>query len=114
MSFRGRGYLHLTGRWNYANAGKDLGYGNLLVENPDIVATDPEIGAATAIWYWKKRVAPRLSEPLNVKQATKAINPGETKPRAHVSRKEKVQQQHELIKTDPALQGVSQRSGGDR
>jgi predicted chitinase len=56
--FRGRGFLQLTGKYNYDKIGKML---NLdLVSNPSMVSRYPGIAAATAIAYWKWRVAPRV------------------------------------------------------
>jgi peptidoglycan L-alanyl-D-glutamate endopeptidase CwlK len=42
--FRGRGYIQLTGRFNYAKYGQDLGLGDLLVKEPE-KASDPVIAA---------------------------------------------------------------------
>jgi predicted chitinase len=56
--FRGRGFLQLTGKYNYDKIGKIL---NLdLVSNPSMVSRYPGIAAATAIAYWKWRVSPRV------------------------------------------------------
>ena len=57
--FRGRGFLQLTGRYNYTRAGKALGLN--LVKNPDLVAK-PDIAAKTAVWYWKWRVRPNVDD----------------------------------------------------
>jgi putative chitinase len=42
--FRGRGFVQLTGRANYARHGAAIGMGDKLVEDPDL-ACDPEIAA---------------------------------------------------------------------
>lgn len=42
--FRGRGFVQLTGRANYALRGAAIGMGDKLVEDPDL-ACDPEIAA---------------------------------------------------------------------
>lgn len=56
--FRGRGFLQLTGKYNYHQIGKMI---NLdLVNNPGLVSKYPGVAAATAIAYWKWRVAPRV------------------------------------------------------
>lgn len=49
--YRGRGFIQLTGRNNYAAAGKDLGLD--LVGDPDSVAT-VDIAAQTSVSYWKR------------------------------------------------------------
>src|SRR5262249_34911839 len=40
--FRGRGFIQLTGRANYAEHGQKIGLGDRLVQEPDL-ANDPEI-----------------------------------------------------------------------
>lgn len=42
--FRGRGYIQLTGRFNYTKYGQDLGLGDLLIKEPE-KASDPVIAA---------------------------------------------------------------------
>ena len=74
--FLGRGYVQLTGRYNYSRAGQALGID--LVSRPDLAA-DPIIAAKIAIWYWQKRVQPRIDNWQNasVKSVTQPINPGQ-------------------------------------
>jgi predicted chitinase len=73
--YRGRGYIHLTGRENYRRLGNQLGLP--LEDQPDQAAT-PAIAASIAIRYWKTRVQPRVSNWDDVREVTKTINPGET------------------------------------
>jgi putative chitinase len=47
--FKGRGPIQLTGRVNYAAAGRALGMD--LVSNPTIVATT-DVGFKTTCWFW--------------------------------------------------------------
>ena len=68
--FRGRGYLQLTGRYNYNRAGEALGLN--LVEMPDL-AERPYIAAQIAIWYWNTRVRANASDPSDTTQATRFI-----------------------------------------
>lgn len=70
--FRGRGYTQLTGRANYAAAGKALGVD--LENNPDL-ATDPGVAAKIATWYWKNRVGAHGASG-NVEAVTRRINGG--------------------------------------
>jgi putative chitinase len=72
--YRGRGYLMLTGRELYQQAGDALGLD--LVNNPDLVL-DPKIAARTAIWYWQSKVSKRIPDfsKTNVRNVTKHINP---------------------------------------
>jgi putative chitinase len=74
--FKGRGYLHLTGRWNYTAAARELNNPKIL-SNPDIVAT-PSVGLDTAIWYWNKFVEPKIADWSNNTEVTQAVNGGQT------------------------------------
>jgi predicted chitinase len=71
--YRGRGYIQLTGKNNYTQAGRALGLD--LVKNPDQAAT-PEIGAKTSVWFWKTNVEPRVSNWDDVTAITKIVNGG--------------------------------------
>lgn len=70
--YKGRGFIQLTGRENYRMAGKALGLP--LEANPELAAR-PDVAAVVAVWYWKTRVANKVKNFSNTKQATKAINP---------------------------------------
>lgn len=70
--YKGRGYIQLTGRYNYTKVGQDLGID--LEKNPKLVE-NPKIAAQTAIWYWKNRVRPYVSDFTDVGEVTKFINP---------------------------------------
>lgn len=50
--YKGRGFIQLTGRYNYEQAGKALGLP--LVEQPELAA-DPQIASKIAIWYLQSR-----------------------------------------------------------
>lgn len=71
--YKGRGYIQLTGKYNYKKAGDALGLD--LVAQPELVEK-PEIAAKVAIWYWKERVKDRVDDFTDVKSVTKPINPG--------------------------------------
>ena len=71
--YKGRGYIQLTGRYNYRKAGEALGLP--LEQKPELVEK-PEIAAKVAIWYWKNRVKPNVDDFKDVKGVTKPINPG--------------------------------------
>lgn len=70
--FRGRGFTQLTGKDNYAAAGKALGLD--LVNNPDLAA-DPANAAKISAWYWKNRVSSKGAGE-DVAKATKLVNGG--------------------------------------
>lgn len=52
--FRGRGLIQFTGRANYAAASEFLFGDDTLLENPDILASDPNLGARAAAWFLMK------------------------------------------------------------
>ena len=49
--YKGRGFVQMTGRSNYAQASKDLGID--FINHPELAETK-ENSAKTAMWYWKK------------------------------------------------------------
>lgn len=51
--YRGRGYIQLTGKNNYAAASKDVYGDDRLVENPDLL-NDPQVAANIAAWFVKR------------------------------------------------------------
>lgn len=55
--FRGRGYVQLTGRFNYGQYGKAIKLGTLLVDNPD-KASDPSIAASLLAAFLKDKERP--------------------------------------------------------
>lgn len=72
QKYKGRGYIQLTGRYNYTKVGNELGID--LEKNPKLVE-HPKIAAQTAIWYWKNRVRPHVNDFTDVAEVTKFINP---------------------------------------
>ncbi|KAK8534086.1 hypothetical protein V6N13_028231 [Hibiscus sabdariffa] len=48
--YYGRGPIQLTHNYNYGLAGRAIGED--LINNPDLVATNPVISFKTAIWFW--------------------------------------------------------------
>ena len=69
--FRGRGFIQLTGRYNYKKFGELLGLD--LVSKPDLAA-DPHIAVKIAIAYWDKRVKPNVEDFSNTRAVTRQIN----------------------------------------
>ncbi|MGN6480818.1 XVIPCD domain-containing protein [Luteibacter sp.] len=67
--YHGRGYIQLTGKDNYAAAGKALDLD--LVKHPELAA-DPQNASKIATWYWESRVPEAARD--DVKAATKAVN----------------------------------------
>ncbi|KAB2618221.1 endochitinase-like precursor [Pyrus ussuriensis x Pyrus communis] len=48
--YYGRGPIQLTHNYNYCQAGQAIGKD--LINNPDLVATDPVVSFRTAMWFW--------------------------------------------------------------
>nr|AAA34214.1 chitinase [Ulmus americana]AAY82487.1 chitinase [Ulmus americana] len=55
----GRGPIQLSWNYNYGQCGRRIG-ANLL-NNPDLVATDPVISFKTALWFWMTPQSPKPS-----------------------------------------------------
>lgn len=54
IKFKGRGYIMITGRNNYAACSKALFNDDTLLKNPDLLAT-PQYAMQSALWFWKDR-----------------------------------------------------------
>lgn len=72
--FVGRGFIQLTGRWNYNWMQKELGIDLTSTWSNAHKAAQPEIAAEIAVAYWKKRVQPRVDDYTDVPAVTKPIN----------------------------------------
>ncbi len=71
--YRGRGYIQLTGRYNYDKFGKLLNID--LLDNPDW-ATKPSIAALIAADYWYINKLNDLADKQDIVTITKRINGG--------------------------------------
>lgn len=80
--FRGRGFLHITGKELYAKAGAAVHPENpgIYVSNPALLSSNPVEAAKAAVWYYNTKVGKGKTS----KQATKVVNPAglKTKERA--------------------------------
>ena len=72
--YKGRGHIQLTGRANYKKAGDALGLD--LVGNPDLVASDPNVGAKVSLWFWNNNVRKQAPDFSDVERVTKVVNGG--------------------------------------
>lgn len=76
FKYRGRGLIQLTGRSNYTACSKAM-YGDLrLVDNPDLVATDPDAAIKSACWFWSKNNLNSFADASDITGLTKKINGG--------------------------------------
>lgn len=73
--FIGRGFIQLTGRWNYTWMEKRLGIDLTSTWSAAHKAAEPKIAAEIAVVFWKERVRPNVSNFQDVKAVTKPINP---------------------------------------
>ncbi len=71
--FRGRGIIQLTGRANYAEAGRALGLP--LEDEPDLVA-EPEVAVRVAAWFWTRHKLNPLADWGMSEAITRRINGG--------------------------------------
>lgn len=71
--YRGRGFIQLTGRSNYAAYGKALGLD--LVNNPDL-ASQPAVAARIAARFWFSHGCNALADAGDVTGVTQRINGG--------------------------------------
>ncbi|KAF6172465.1 hypothetical protein GIB67_006978 [Kingdonia uniflora] len=57
--YYGRGPIQISWNYNYGQAGRAIGID--LINNPNIVATDPTISFKTALWFWMTPQSPKPS-----------------------------------------------------
>ena len=72
--FIGRGFIQLTGRWNYEWMQKSLGVDLTSSWSKAHQASDPKIAAKIAVEFWKQRVRPKVDDFADVAAVTKPIN----------------------------------------
>lgn len=67
--YRGRGLIQLTGRSNYTRCSMATGLD--LVNNPSLLAEDPEAAVEASLWFWRDRVTGN-----DIKTTTRQVNGG--------------------------------------
>lgn len=71
--YRGRGYIQITGRFNYTLLSKDMRID--FINNPDLLSQ--EVNAMiSAVWYWNKNKLNSLADANDITKITKRINGG--------------------------------------
>jgi len=73
--FRGRGFIQITGRWDYEHFGSELGVD--LVGNPDL-ALGPDVSADILALYFKERHIPFYADQQNWEMVRRRVNGGLT------------------------------------
>ncbi|HET6844077.1 MAG TPA: glycoside hydrolase family 19 protein [Candidatus Angelobacter sp.] len=74
--FKGRGLIQITGRNNYTAYGKARNRDFITGDNPKLLATDPNLAADSAGWFWATRNLNALADQDDVLAITKKINGG--------------------------------------
>lgn len=97
--FHGRGYVQLTGRYNYTRAAREFGID--LTSDPDKLA-ERETAADVALSYWRDRVVARGHQ-LDVREATRDINGGFT----HLAERKAAMARWERTLTPERMAGLS-------
>ncbi|KMZ67616.1 Chitinase, family GH19 [Zostera marina] len=59
QSYHGRGPIQISHNYNYGPAGEKIGEN--ILENPDLVASNPTISFKTALWFWMTAQSPKPS-----------------------------------------------------
>lgn len=74
--FKGRGLIQLTGRANYRAYGQARGRNFLTDASARLIATDPELAADVAGWFWSTRNLNPLADADQIRAITRRINGG--------------------------------------
>jgi putative chitinase len=69
--YRGRGFIQVTGKFNYTECGKDLKLD--LVNNPELLETSPAI-VLSAGWFWNKHNLNHIADKEDIQTITLCIN----------------------------------------
>jgi predicted chitinase len=75
QKYIGRGFLQITGKYNYKYFGDKIrvGLGDELLKNPDL-AMRKDVAIALAVMFWRERVAPKMVAGASNKEIATAIN----------------------------------------
>ena len=75
VKYIGRGFLQITGKYNYKHFGDKIrpGLGDELLKNPNL-AMRKDIAIALAVVFWRERVAPKIEKGASHKEIATAIN----------------------------------------
>ena len=71
--YRGRGFIQITGRYNYQMLTNDTKID--FINNPDLLLQEPN-AIISALWFWDKKNINRFADKDDIKGVTKAINGG--------------------------------------
>lgn len=71
--YRGRGFIQITGKYNYQKLSEDTGIDYL--NNPELLLTEAD-SMISALWFWNRNNLNRFADKDNIKAITKRINGG--------------------------------------
>lgn len=71
--YRGRGFIQITGKYNYIMLSKDTRINFL--DNPDLLLTEAN-SLISALWFWNKHKLNLLADKNDIKGITRIINGG--------------------------------------
>lgn len=74
--FKGRGLIQLTGRANYTEYQRLNRFNSQVVDDPEIIATDPKLCVDVAGWFWDSHKLSLLAAQDDLEQVTRRINGG--------------------------------------
>lgn len=75
VRFRGRGFVQITGRWDYEHFGEKIGVD--LIANPD-AALDAGVSAGILAWFFEERQIPQYANQQNWEMVRRRVNGGLT------------------------------------
>ena len=75
VRFRGRGFIQITGRWDYAHFGAEIGRD---LENTPDLALDPAVAADILALYFHERGVPAAADQQNWEMVRRRVNGGLT------------------------------------
>lgn len=73
--YRGRGPLHLTGKYNYIKFAQDTNQ-TAVINNPDLLNQSKDVMLSSALWFWKTNKVNEIADTYDIKRLTKVINGG--------------------------------------
>lgn len=74
--FKGRGFIHLTGRGDYTKCNEKYKWTNTpkdIVKNPTLVETDINTAIITSLWYWDTYIRPNY-KPTSIVAVSTRVN----------------------------------------
>ena len=71
--YRGRGFIQITGRYNYTKLSKDMGID--YVNNPDLLLNEAD-AMISAVWFWNDNNLNKYADRDDIKAITRRINGG--------------------------------------